>query len=207
MGVISVTRRWEVKKNLVSIMNSRVNAQWGKFSSSQLYAWQEDCLNGEKKRLEEGLRLKHHKIPYYVIEYFNGYCDSIRNRIDREETCFVYKIFNKNYGCFERDPFPRYDTLPREIWTHPDFGCLGRVIWKSTEFVYFGANTNDDLPKFPAMCFYEKNKVIFFSILQEKDTPESGTSGSFPLSQFNKYEEIMRIAKNYNVSIINMEEI
>lgn len=206
MGVISVTRRWEVKKNLVSMMNSHVNAQWGKFSSSQFYAWQEDALNSEKKRLEEGLRLKHHKIPYYVIEYFNGYCDSIRNRIDREETCFVYKIFNKNYSCFERDPFPRYDTLPREIWTHPDFGCLGRVVWKSTEHVYYGANTNDDLPKDPYMVFWHKPSVnaLFFTI---KHINGEETKGSEPAMLESKYFTAMRIAKTYNVSIINMEEI
>ena len=134
----------------------------------------------------------------------------MRNYIEAHHTVWVYKIFGKFYGCFERDPFPKYESVfPREVWTHPDFCNLGMKIWKETKNEYYGyKKLNEDLPKFPYMVFNVKNNVFSIRIKMDENPESQDVLGSFPVVVgVNPYTDLMNLAKTYNVSIINMEEV
>ena len=208
MGMLSYKKQREYKEQVISFMNSWMRYNWGKFSAEEFRC---KLTETEKSMYEWKTNgLKHTKLSKGTKAYIWGYFDAIRNRIENEETVFVYNIFGKNYGCFDRDlkdGFEKYNVLPREIWTHPDFCNLGRRIWKATQTPYYGWERLSDLPKFPAMSFWESNKVVYFHISNSGEKG-SQTTGSFPLMiTTNKYINLMEIAKNHNVSIINMEDL
>lgn len=210
MGAISWKRQDKYKNYVLQYMNSWLNSNWGKFTSKD---FQEKYLATRASGREWITQdVKHKNIPEPIIAYLNGYMDAIRARIEREETLFVYKIFGKFYGCRRKDEmegFPRYDVFPREVWANDDFRFLGMNIWKKTKMPYYGHDFDEkkDLPIFPFMSFYERGGVISFRIKHGENDPESSdTIGSFPF-HMQKYVEIMRIAKSYNVRIFNMEEM
>ena len=207
---VSWERRFRYKNQVIEFMNSWIRYNWGKFNSTDFHTKLEET----KKSCQENITkdLKHNKIPYDVHQYINGYFDAIRHRIHEDETIFAYKIFGKFYCCFVREEkfgFQKYDKVfPREVWTHPDFTCLGHRIWKDTFNDYYFYEYNK-FPKYPSMTFWEKDGAVLFKIAQDENSHKTiGAiiTGSFPF-HFGKYEEIMKIAKNYNVSILNMEEI
>lgn len=211
MGTISIKRRIEFERNVKSSFSSNVRLHWGKFSSMQAYKWLENAISGEKGRLAH---LKHNKVPDECFSKVYGYYEGKMSLIEERETQFVYKIFGKNYAVHNythtdkhKAKFKKYDDVfPREVWIHPDFNLLGHVVWTETEYTFYGWKLNDDLPKCPYMSFYKRNGIISFRIkIHENDRD---ILGSFPyLQEVEGYREIMKIAGNYNISIINIEEI
>lgn len=202
---ISWKLRYRYRNQVIEFMRSWLGRNWGHFTVQEFRNKLEETHKSVRENITRDL--KHNKIPDHVKDYLSGYFDAIRNEVETEHTIFSYKIFGKYYSVFsghEKYGLERYDVLPREVWTHPDFGLLGHQIWKETKEPYYGYDRNGDLPKFPCMVFYQKDGVVFFKI--QKEESEEFCSGSFPLNM-GKYEEIMKIAKNYNVSILNMEEI
>lgn len=206
---ISWDRAYNLQKSILSMVNSYISARWGKFTTEELNQFfletRADCI----KKYTKGL--VHNRVRESTLNYINGYVDGVRAYIESMHTVWVYRIFGKFYGCFERDPFPRYDhVFPREVWSHPDFPSLGMKIWKETKNEFYGYTMiRSDLPKYPYMAFSVKNNVFSVRIKLSENHPESADIlGSFPVVVgVNPYTDLMNLAKTYGVSIINMEEV
>lgn len=205
---ISYERAYNLQKSVLDMFNSYVRMRWGKFTTEELNDFfletRADCI----KRYTKGI--VHNKIRESTLNYINGYVDGVKTYIENNHTVWVYRIFGKFYGCFERDPFTKYDTVfPREVWAHPDFPNLGMKIWKESKNEFYGyRRLNEDLPKYPYMAFSVKNNVFSVRIKMDENPESQDILGSFPVVVgVNPYTDLMNLAKTYNVSIINMEEV
>jgi len=205
---ISWDRSYKIKKSVIELVNSFIRVRFGKYTNEELNDFFLATKAERIKTLTKGL--KHNKVRESTLSYIDGYIDGIRYFIEEQNTVWVYRIFGKFYGCFDRDPFPRYDhVFPREVWTHPDFPNLGMKIWKDTGNEFYGyKKLNEDLPKFPYMAFSVKNNVFSVRIKMDENPESQDVLGSFPVVVgVNPYTDLMNLAKTYNVSIINMEEV
>jgi hypothetical protein len=205
---ISYDRSYNLQKSVLQSFNSFVSIHWGRFTTEEL---NDHFLKTREHYIKQYTKgLKHNKVRDYTLSYLSGYVDGVKSFIENNHTVWAYKIFGKFYGCFERDPFPRYDTVfPREVWANPDFPNLGLKIWKETKNEFYGYTRNrEDLPKYPYMAFSVKNNVFSIRIKIDENPESQDVLGSFPVVVgINPYTDLMNLAKTYNVSIINMEEV
>ena len=209
MGTISFTRRVNFEKNQRSLLDSFVNVHWCSFTTGHAHRHFLENLEKGQENLKESF--KHFTVPDYILYGLRSYYDGKMKQIENDHTQFAYKIFGNFYsvvttwGNPDKNVFERYDKVfPREVWTHPDFGKCGNVIWtKSLKDFY---ENSEEREVFPKMTFRAKDGFCEYAINNIKGVIGNKDLFSYE-GEMDKWVKIMSIVNLKQIRLWNVTEL
>ena len=208
MGTISFTRRMIFEKNQRSLLDSFVNVHWGNFTIDQAHRHFLENLKEGQKNLRENL--KHSTVPECILYGLHSYYAGKMRQIENDHTQFAYKIFGnfyavKTWGNPDKNKLERYNKVfPSEVWTHPDFGKCGNVIWTKSLKDFYENDIEREV--FPKMTFRAKDGFCEYTINNITGTVGNKDIFSYD-NEMDKWVKIMSIVNLKQLRLWNVTEL